>query len=178
MIFHETALPGVFIIKPELREDHRGFFARTWCEREFVQHGLNPRLVQCSVSFNRRRGTLRGLHYQAAPHAEAKLIRCTRGAIWDVALDARPDSPTFRQHVGVTLSAENRHALYIPEGLAHGFQTLVDDTEVLYQMSEVYAPEAGRGIRFDDPAFGIPWPLPDPILLDRDRAYADFEVPA
>ena len=178
MIFHETVLPGVFLIQPELREDHRGFFTRTWCEREFGQHGLNPRLVQCSISFNRRRGTLRGMHYQEAPHAEAKLIRCTRGAIWDVALDARPESLTFRQHVGVELTAENRAALYIPEGLAHGFQTLVDDTEVLYQMSEFYAPEAGRGIRFDDPAFAIPWPLPEPILLERDRMYANFEVPA
>jgi len=176
VIFREAALPGVFVIEPEPREDNRGCFARTWCQREFAQHGLNPRLVQCSISFNRRRGTLRGLHYQAPPHAEAKLIRCTRGAIWDVALDLRPQSPTFRQHVGVELTAENRAALYVPEGLAHGFQTLVDDTEVLYQMSEFYAAASGRGIRFDDPAFTIRWPLPEPILLDRDRTYADFEA--
>jgi len=176
VIFREAALPGVFVIEPELREDARGFFARTWCQREFAEHGLNPRLVQCSMSFNRRRGTLRGLHYQAAPHAEAKLIRCTRGAIWDVALDLRTQSPTFRQHVGVELTAENRAALYIPEGFAHGFQTLVDDTEVLYQMSEFYAPASGQGFRFDDPAFAIRWPLPEPILLDRDRMYADFEA--
>lgn len=176
MIFQETALSGVWVITPEPREDHRGIFARTWCQREFTEHGLDPRLVQCSVSFNRRRGTLRGMHYQAPPHAEAKVIRCTRGAIWDVALDLRPDSSTFRRHVGIELSADNRAALYIPQGLAHGFQTLVDDTEVLYQMSEFYAPEAGRGIRFDDPAFAIPWPLEQPILLDRDRQYADFSA--
>ena len=176
MIFREAAVAGVFVIEPEPREDNRGFFARTWCQREFAQHGLNPRLVQTSISFNRRRGTLRGMHYQMPPHAEAKLIRCTRGAIWDVALDLRPASPTYRQHFGVELSAENRAALYIPEGVAHGFQTLVDETEVLYQMSEFYAPEAGRGIRFDDPAFAIPWPLPEPILLERDRTYADFEA--
>jgi dTDP-4-dehydrorhamnose 3,5-epimerase len=175
VIFRETTLPGVFVIEPEPREDHRGFFARTWCQREFAEHGLDPRLVQCSISFNRRRGTLRGMHYQAAPHAEAKLIRCTRGAMWDVALDLRPASPTFRQHVGVELTADNRVALYIPEGLAHGFQTLADETEVVYQMSEFYAPEGARGIRFDDPAFAIRWPLANPILLERDRTYADFE---
>jgi dTDP-4-dehydrorhamnose 3,5-epimerase len=174
VIFRETALPGVFVLEPELREDQRGFFARTWCQREFEEHGLDPRLVQVSVSFNRRRGTLRGMHYQAPPHAEAKLIRCTRGAIWDVALDLRPASPTFRRHIGVELTADNRAALYIPEGLAHGFQTLEDDTEVLYQMSEFYAPEVARGIRFDDPAFGIRWPLPEPIMLTRDRTYPDF----
>lgn len=176
MIFRETALPGVFVIEPEPWEDQRGFFARTWCQREFAEHGLDPRLVQCSVSFNRRRGTLRGMHYQAPPHAEAKLIRCTRGAIWDVALDLRSGSPTFGQHVGEELSAANRAALYIPEGFAHGFQTLEDDTEVLYQMSEFYAPDAARGIRFDDPAFGIRWPLPEPIMLNRDRTYPDFAV--
>ena len=179
MIFTETALEGVFVVTPEPREDHRGFFARTWCQREFAAHGLEQRLVQCSVSFNRRRGTLRGMHYQAEPHAEAKLIRCTRGAIWDVALDLRPGSPSFRQHVAQELTGAHRVALYIPEGVAHGFQTLVDDTEVLYQMSEFYAPEAQRGVRFDDPAFAIPWPLPEPILLARDRTYPDFaEQPA
>jgi len=178
-MFRETALPGVWIIEPERREDHRGFFARTWCEEEFAAHGLNPQLVQCSVSSNVRRGTLRGMHYQAAPHAEAKLIRCTRGAIWDVALDLRPGSPAFRQHVGIELTAENHLALYIPEGVAHGFQTLDDDTEVLYQMSAAYAPESGRGVRFDDPAFGIHWPIPEPVMLDRDRNYPRVEtVPA
>jgi dTDP-4-dehydrorhamnose 3,5-epimerase len=178
-MFRETALPGVFIIEPERREDRRGFFARTWCEEEFAAHGLNPRLVQCSVSLNVLRGTLRGMHYQAPPRAEAKLIRCTRGAIWDVALDLRPGSHTFRRHFGAELTAENHLALYIPEGVAHGFQTLEDNTEVLYQMSATYAPDAARGVRFDDPAFGIRWPIPEPILLDRDRNYPSVEaVPA
>jgi len=171
VIFRGTTLPGVYVVELEPRSDHRGLFARTWCQREFAEHGLNPRLVQCSLSFNRRRGTLRGMHYQAAPYAEAKLVRCTQGAIWDVALDLRNNSPTFRQHVGVELTAENRKALYIPEGVAHGFQTLVDDTEVLYQMSEFHVPDAARGVRYDDPAFAIPWPITEPILLDRDRAY-------
>jgi dTDP-4-dehydrorhamnose 3,5-epimerase len=174
--FLETALGGVFVIEPERREDQRGFFARTWCQRAFTAHGLNPRLVQCSVSFNRRRGTLRGMHYQVPPHAEAKLIRCTRGAIWDVALDLRPESQTFGRHVGMELTADNQKALYIPEGVAHGFQTLEDGTEVFYQMSEFYAPDAGRGVRFDDPAFAIRWPVPEAILLERDRDYPDFEA--
>ncbi|HLQ69530.1 MAG TPA: dTDP-4-dehydrorhamnose 3,5-epimerase [Gemmatimonadales bacterium] len=179
MIIHATALPGAFVIEPERHEDARGWFARSYCQREFAAHGLKVPIVQCSTSFNRRRGTLRGMHYQTAPHAEAKLIRCTRGAIWDVALDLRPDSPTVYRHVGVQLSAENGAALYIPEGCAHGFQTLVDDTEVLYQMSEFYAPEAARGIRYDDPAFGIEWPVDAPILLERDRMYPDYQlVPA
>ena len=173
-MFRELALPGVFLIQPELHSDVRGWFARTWCEEEFAAQGLNPRLVQCNVSFNRRQGTLRGMHFQAAPHTEAKLIRCTQGAIWDVALDLRPASPTFLQHIGVELTAANRHALYIPEGCAHGFQTLIDDTEVLYQMSAAYAPEAARGVRFDDPAFDIEWPVADPIMLERDRTYPDF----
>lgn len=171
MIFRETAIPGVHVVEIEPRSDHRGLFARSWCEREFAEHGLNTRLVQISLSFNKRRGTVRGMHYQAAPHAEAKLVRCTRGAIWDVALDLREQLPTYRQHVGVELTADNRRALYIPEGVAHGFQTLEDDTEVLYQMSEFYAPEAGRGVRYDDPAFAIPWPISEVILLDRDRTY-------
>jgi dTDP-4-dehydrorhamnose 3,5-epimerase len=175
-MFHKTALGGVFIIEPERREDRRGFFARTWCQEEFAGHGLNPHLVQCSVSVNVLRGTLRGMHFQAPPHAEAKLIRCTRGAMWDVALDLRPGSPTFRRHVGAELTAENRLALYIPEGVAHGFQTLEDNTEVLYQMTAAYAPETARGVRFDDPAFGIPWPIPDPIVLERDRNYRSVEA--
>jgi dTDP-4-dehydrorhamnose 3,5-epimerase len=175
-MFRKTALAGVFIIEPERREDRRGFFARTWCQEEFAAHGLNPRLVQCSISSNVLRGTLRGMHLQAPPHAEAKLIRCTRGAIWDVALDLRPDSPTFQRHVGAELTAENRLALYVPEGVAHGFQTLEDNTEVFYQMTAAYAPEAARGVRFDDPAFGIPWPIPDPILIDRDRNYRSVEA--
>jgi dTDP-4-dehydrorhamnose 3,5-epimerase len=166
------------ILELERHEDSRGFFARTWCQREFTEHGLDSRLVQCGLSWNRRRGTLRGMHYQAPPHAEVKLIRCTRGAIWDVALDLRPESPSFRRHVGVELSAENHAMLYVPEGVAHGFQTLVDDTEVCYQMSEFYAPESAHGVRFNDPAFAIRWPIPDPIVLERDATYPDFvEVP-
>ena len=174
MIFRETTVAGVVVVDLERHEDNRGFFARTWCQREFAEHGLDARLVQCSLSWNRRRGTLRGLHYQAPPHAEAKLIRCTRGALWDVALDLRRQSPTFGRHLGVELTGGNRTMLYIPEGVAHGFQTLEDDTEVFYQMSEFYAPEAAQGVRFDDPAFGIRWPIPDPIMLERDRAYPDF----
>jgi dTDP-4-dehydrorhamnose 3,5-epimerase len=174
VIFRQTPLPGVFLIDLERREDERGFFARTWCQREFTEHGLNPRLVQCSMSFNRRRGTLRGLHYQAPPSAEAKLIRCPRGGIYDVALDLRPASATFLQHVAAELTAANGTGLYVPEGVAHGFQTLADDTEVLYQMSEFFAPETGRGVRWDDPAFGIRWPVPEPSMLERDRSYPDF----
>ncbi len=174
MIFTETALPGVVVVEPERREDARGFFARAWCAREFAARGLASRLAQGSVSFNKRRGTLRGMHYQAPPHGEAKLVRCTAGAIFDVAIDLRPDSPTYLRHVAVVLSAAARNMLHVPEGCAHGFQTLVDDTEVFYLMSEFHAPEAARGVRWNDPAFGITWPDPDPILNDRDRTYPDF----
>lgn len=175
MIFQTTQLAGAFVIAPERREDARGFFARTWCVEEFAAHGLNTRLVQCNLSFNAHKGTLRGMHYQAEPHEEAKLVRCTRGALWDVVLDLRPGSPTFCQHVSVELNAENRLALYIPEGCAHGFQTLTDDTEIFYQMSEFYFPDCSRGFRWNDPAFGIAWPLPDPILSERDMQFADFQ---
>ncbi len=177
MIFTETKLKGTFIIEPERREDERGFFARTWCQQEFVAHSLNPRLVQCSLSFNKRKGTLRGMHYQAAPHEEAKLVRCTMGAIYDVTVDLRPDSATFKQWLAVELTADNRRALYIPEGLAHGFQTLCDNTEVFYQMVEFYHPEAARGVRWDDPTFGIIWPEAHTrILSARDQAYPDFTL--
>lgn len=175
-MFRDTPVSGVVIVVPERREDPRGFFARTWCQREFAAHGLTSHLVQCSLSFSPRRGTLRGLHYQAPPATEAKLIRCTRGAIWDVALDVRPGSRTFGRHVAIELTADNRTMLFIGEGLAHGFQTLQDDTEVCYQMSEFYAPAAQRGIRYDDPAFAIPWPIENPVLLDRDRTCANFTV--
>ncbi len=168
-------LAGVYRITPEQIRDVRGFFARTWCQREFAAHGLTPRLTQCSISYNRGAGTLRGLHYQVAPHGEAKLVRCTAGAIYDVAVDLRPASPTFCRHLAVALSAANRAMLYIPEGLAHGFQTLVDDTEVFYQMSEFHMPAFARGVRYDDPTFGIEWPIADPIVLERDAAYPDFE---
>ncbi len=171
MIFRATKLEGVFIIELERLTDERGFFARTWCAEEFEAHGLNSRLVQCNISYNKKAGTLRGMHYQVAPFAEAKLVRCTMGAIFDVALDLRPDSPTFKQWVGVELTADNRRALYIPEGLAHGFQTLADHSEVFYQMSEFYHPEWARGVRWDDPACGIEWPLPAQIISERDRSY-------
>jgi dTDP-4-dehydrorhamnose 3,5-epimerase len=176
VIIRETAIAGVHIVEPERREDSRGFFARTWCADEFTRHGLDPRIAQCSMSFNHRRGTLRGMHYQAPPHAEAKLVRCTRGAIWDVALDLRPESATFLRHLGVELSGTSRLALYLPEGVAHGFQTLMDDSEVFYQMSVAHEPSAARGVRFDDPAFDIEWPVAGPIVLERDRSYPDFPM--
>jgi dTDP-4-dehydrorhamnose 3,5-epimerase len=174
MIFHATELAGAFLLEWERREDERGFFARTWCETEFRAQGLNPRLVQCNASFNRRRGTLRGMHYQSAPYAEAKLVRCTMGALYDVLLDLRPNSPTYLRWLGVELTAENRLSIYIPEGVAHGFQTLTDDTEVFYQMSEFYHPECSHGVRWNDPAFGITWRIPNPILSERDAGYADY----
>lgn len=174
MRFTETKLQGAFILDPELLEDERGFFARTWCRREFEAHGLNPRLVQCNISFNRRRGTLRGMHYQVEPHAEAKLVRCTMGAIYDVILDLRPDSATFRQWLSVELTAENRRLLFIPAGLAHGFQTLADNTEVFYQMSEFYHPECARGVRWNDNAFRIKWPIEETTLSSHDSEYPDF----
>ena len=172
MKFLPTPLAGAYLIELEQLDDERGFFARSFCQNEFKAHGLDPVVAQCNVSFNRRRGTLRGLHYQAAPHAEAKLVRCTRGAVWDVIVDLRKGSLTVRQWHAAELTAENRRALYVPAGFAHGFQTLADDTEVLYQMSEFYHPESARGVRWDDPALGIDWPVPDPILSNRDRSYA------
>ncbi|MFH1618763.1 MAG: dTDP-4-dehydrorhamnose 3,5-epimerase [bacterium] len=174
MLFVETKLKGAFIVEPERLEDERGFFARICCRREFEGHGLSPRLVQCNISFNKKKGTLRGMHYQAAPYAEAKLVRCTMGAIYDVILDLRPESPTLRQWAAVELNAENRKMLYIPEGLAHGFQTLTADAEVFYQMAEFYHPECARGVRWDDPAFGIKWPLSDRIMSEKDLNYPDF----
>jgi dTDP-4-dehydrorhamnose 3,5-epimerase len=174
VILRETPIAGAFVVEPQPHVDERGFFARTWCADEFAAHGLTARLVQASVSYNRRRGTLRGLHYQLAPHAETKLVRCTRGAIWDVIVDLRPDSPTYRGHTAVVLDADNRLALYVPEGCAHGFQTLADDSEVLYQMSASHAPESARGVRWDDPAFAIMWPPADRIISERDRRYPDF----
>jgi dTDP-4-dehydrorhamnose 3,5-epimerase len=174
MIFIETKLKGVFIIEPERLEDERGFFARTWCQREFEAHGLNSRLVQCSISFNKKKGTLRGMHYQSAPYEEVRLVRCTMGAIYDVAVDLRRSSLTFKQWVATELTSENHLMLYIPEGFAHGFQTLEDDTEVFYQMSEFYHPECGKGVRWDDPAFGIEWPLATLTVSKRDRTYHDI----
>ena len=178
MIFTETPLAGAFVIDVDPHGDERGFFARTWCEREFAAHGLETRLAQCSVSFNKEAGTLRGLHYQIAPHEEAKLIRCTNGSIFDVIVDLRPDSPTLARHYAVILSSANRRMLYIPRGFAHGLQTLDPDTEVLYQMSEFYHPECARGVRWNDPAFGIAWPQIDRrVMLARDETYPDFRHP-
>lgn len=175
MIFAETALAGAYVIEPEPQRDERGFFARTWCTRESVRAGLTPTFVQCSLSFNERRGTLRGMHYQTAPFEEVKLVRCTRGALYDVIIDLRPSSRTFRHHVAVELTAENRSALYVPAGFAHGFQTLEDGTEASYQISQFYAPEHSRGVRWDDPAFGIRWPLAERTMSARDTSFPDFK---
>jgi len=174
VIFNELEISGVFHVEQELHGDDRGFFARIWCQEEFKKHGLNDRLVQCSVSFNAKKGTLRGMHYQVAPYREAKLVRCSHGAIYDVAVDLRPESPTFKRHVGAELSEQNRKMLYVPEGFAHGFITLRDQTEVLYHISEFWSPAHARGVRWNDPAFGIKWPAQPEIIADRDRNYPDF----
>lgn len=175
MTFSETKLPGVFEVHLEPKPDGRGFFARSWCQREFEEHGLNPKLVQCSVSFNTRKGTLRGLHYQAAPRPESKLIRCTRGAVYDVVVDLRRDSPTFKAWIGVFLNGADRKMVYVPEGCGHGFLTLEDETEVFYQISEFYCPELARGVRWDDPSFQIVWPGEVEVISERDRTYPNFE---
>ena len=175
MTFHETKLPGVFEIHLEPRGDERGFFARSWCQREFEQHGLNPSIVQCNVSFNEKKGTLRGMHCQAEPHPEAKLVRCTKGAIYDVVVDLRPKSPTFKKWIAVVLDTNSRSMIYVPEGFGHGFLTLEDGTEVFYQMSEFYYPELSRGVRWNDPAFQIEWPAQPAVISERDQSYADFE---
>jgi dTDP-4-dehydrorhamnose 3,5-epimerase len=169
LIFTPTPLAGAWLVELEPIADDRGFFARSFCREEFEARGLDPRIAQTNISFNRRRGTLRGLHYQAAPYAEAKLVRCTQGAIWDAIVDLRPESPTYKRWHGVELSAASRRALYVPEGFAQGFQTLADNSEVLYLMSQFYRPDAARGLRWDDPALGIAWPIADPQLSDRDR---------
>lgn len=174
MQFTETQLPGVFVIELNRLEDERGWFARTWCRDEFAQHGLPVEWTQNSLSHNTQRGTLRGLHFQMAPNAEAKLIRCVAGGVHDVALDLRPDSSTFKQSIAIELSAVNGRALFLPEGIAHGFQTLADDSTLFYQMTTPYVAEAASGVRWDDPAFDMDWPLPDPILNDRDLAWPDF----
>jgi dTDP-4-dehydrorhamnose 3,5-epimerase len=169
-----TELPGAFVVEPELLRDDRGFFARTWDAVEFERAGLEPHVVQCSVSFNRTRGTLRGMHYQIAPYEEAKLVRCDAGSIFDVAVDLRRTSPTFMRWAGVELTAENRRALYVPPGCAHGFLTLKDATQVHYQISAPYSPDCARGVRWDDPAFGITWPGDVRVINERDRTYPDF----
>jgi dTDP-4-dehydrorhamnose 3,5-epimerase len=167
--FAETPLAGAFVVEIEPLKDERGLFARSFCRQEFEAHGLDPAVAQCNVSHNVKRGTLRGLHYQAPPHEEAKLVRCTRGAIWDVIVDLREASKTRLQWFAAELSADNHRALYVPRGFAHGFQTLADDAEVFYQMSEFYRPDGARGIRWNDPSIGIRWPLAEPILSARDR---------
>jgi dTDP-4-dehydrorhamnose 3,5-epimerase len=172
--FLPTPLAGAFVVELDRREDERGFFARSFCAEEFAAHGLNPAVAQCNVSFNRRRGTLRGMHYQAAPRPEVKLVRCTAGAVFDVVVDIRPDSSTFKKWFGIELSARNGRMLYVPHGFAHGFQTLEDDSEMFYQMSEFYAADLARGVRWNDPAFSIEWPIESPLLSPRDAGFEDF----
>lgn len=174
MLFTPAKLAGAYLIDLEKRADDRGFFARTWCRNEFRAQGLVEEFVQANVSYNRRKGTLRGMHYQLAPHEEVKLVRCTRGRIYDAIVDLRPGSPTYLQWIGVELSAANYRMLYVPAGFAHGFQTLEDETEVTYQVSAFYAPQAERGARYDDPAFGIQWPLPVEVISEKDRTWPDF----
>jgi dTDP-4-dehydrorhamnose 3,5-epimerase len=175
MVFRKTKLAGVFEICVERKGDERGFFARSWCQQEFESNGLNSKLVQCSLSFNEHKGTLRGIHYQAPPYPETKLVRCTKGAIFDVVVDLRPQSPTYKQWIAATLTAENRQMLYVPEECGHGFITLEDETEVFYQISEFYHPELARGVRWDDPAFQIAWPADVQMISERDRDYPNFE---
>lgn len=175
MIFSETNLWGAFIIEVQRLEDDRGFFGRSFCRHEFDAQGLNPDVVQCNISLNRDAGTLRGMHYQATPHAEDKLVRCTRGGVYDVIVDLRKESPTYKQWVAVELTEDNSRMLYIPKGFAHGFQTLADNTEIFYQMSEFYHPESACGVRWNDPAFGIHWPAGGrAIISDRDQNWPDY----
>jgi dTDP-4-dehydrorhamnose 3,5-epimerase len=173
MIFEETKIKGLFVIEPELIKDERGFFACSWSHTEFEQRGLDAQLVQCNISFNHQRGTLRGMHYQENPYQEAKLVRCTRGAMFDVAIDLRPDSATRYHWVGVELTSENRRLFYIPKGFAHGYQTLTDNTEIFYQMSEYYHAESARGVRWNDPLFKISWPEKVACINQRDSTYPD-----
>jgi dTDP-4-dehydrorhamnose 3,5-epimerase len=176
MIFTKTALEGAWLLDLHKLEDKRGFFARSFCQHEFMEHGMNPQVAQCNVSYNAKKGTLRGMHFQASPFQEAKLVQCTQGAIYDVIIDLRPDSPTFKKPLGVELSAHEYRMLYIPEGFAHGFLTLEDHTNVFYLMSEFYAPEAARGFRWNDPAFDIAWPAKVEMISERDAEYADFSM--
>jgi dTDP-4-dehydrorhamnose 3,5-epimerase len=176
MRFQETKIPGLFLIELDRREDHRGFFARSWCRQEFLQHGLNAGVVQINVGYTAKRGGLRGMHFQAPPNAEAKTARCTRGAIFDVGVDLRPESPTFKQWFGAELTAENHRMLHIPEGCAHGYQTLADDTEMEYLTTANYSPQDASGVRFDDPEFAVLWPLPVSSISDADRSWPDFQT--
>jgi dTDP-4-dehydrorhamnose 3,5-epimerase len=176
MIFTETKIKGVYIIEPELLTDERGFFARSFCKEEFQKHGLETDIAQCNISYNKKKGTLRGMHYQVQPFEEAKIVSCTKGSIYDVVVDLRRDSPTYCQWVATDLSEKNFKMLYIPRGFAHGFQTLEDDTMVYYQMTEFFHPECARGGRWNDPRFGIPWPLKNSIISNKDRNYNFFGV--
>ncbi len=174
MLFHETRLEGAFVIELEKREDTRGFFARGWCQKEFEDHGLVAQVVQTNISYNRKKETLRGMHYQLAPFEETKLVRCVRGGIYDVIIDLRPESPTYKQWIGVELTAENYKMLYVPENFAHGLQALEDDTEVIYQVSQFYTPGAERGLRWNDPAFRIEWPQDIEVISDKDADWPDY----
>ena len=176
MRFTATPIQGVYVIDLEPVEDHRGFFARTYCDDEFRARGLETHFAQASIAFTARRGTLRGMHYQREPYGEVKLVRCTRGAVYDAVIDLRPHSATFRQWFAVELTADNRRMLYVPAGFAHGYQTLQDDTEISYQMSTPYHPEAAAGVRWNDPAFGVSWPIDVTVIAERDAAYPDFPV--
>jgi len=176
MIFEETPLAGAFLLRPEKIEDDRGFFARSFCRQEFEAHGLSPAVAQCNVSFNHHKGTLRGLHFQATPHEEIKLVRCTRGSLFDVIVDLRPTSPTFKASFSIELTERNHFSLYVPKGFGHGFQTLEDSTEVFYQMSQFYVPGAALGYRWNDPAFDLPWPLEPTVISERDQALPFLEA--
>lgn len=176
MQFFETSLPGVYLIELEKIRDDRGLFARSWCKEEFEAHRLNPNMVQMNVGFSYRKGTLRGLHFQEAPYAEAKLVRCSRGVLYDVAVDLRPDSPTFCQSFGIELTGDGNSMLYVPEGCAHGYQTLADNTELSYLTSQVYHRDYARGVRYDDPAFEIRWPLEVAVISEADRTWPDFKA--
>ncbi|MEM7099864.1 MAG: dTDP-4-dehydrorhamnose 3,5-epimerase [Pseudomonadota bacterium] len=176
MKFTPSPLAGAYLIEPELLEDDRGFFARAFCREEYESHGLNPDVMQGNISFNHVKGTVRGMHYQLPPHREVKVVRCTRGAIYDAIVDLRPDSSTYLQVFGAELSAENHRQLYVPEGFAHGYQTLEDNCEVSYQVSQFYAPGSERGVRWNDSAFKLEWPLPVSCISDKDQAHPEYEV--
>ncbi|CEJ45428.1 dTDP-4-dehydrorhamnose 3,5-epimerase [Umezakia ovalisporum] len=176
MIFTKTALKDAFVVDVEKKPDHRGFFARGFCAQEFISHGLKPTVAQCNISFNHKKGTVRGMHYQISPAAETKLVRCTQGAIYDVIIDMRPESPTFLSHIGVELTAQNHRALYVPEMFAHGYQTLTDETEVVYQVGEFYTPGYERGLRYNDPFFNIEWPLETTEISHKDLNWTLLEM--
>jgi len=176
MIFRETKLRGSFIIELERLEDQRGFFARGWCKKEFESHGVKSSLVQANISMNKERGTLRGMHYQTSPYIETKLVRCTRGSVYDVIVDLRQDSSTYKQWLGVKLTSDNYRMLYVPKGFAHGYQTLEDNTELFYHVSEFYTPTAERGVRYNDSAFAISWPLEVQVISDKDKSWPDYTL--